>query len=330
MKTGGKRLLQSMGVETLRSTPQRLLGAESGEGGRKKSRGGGAEQERGGAPPGHSAPEGHTHTDTQTAAGAGGWRRPKLDQPQGASAHRPWAPLHTWAGLGGQAASCPFVPHSRRDKSSARRAGGCAGDVSQEPFLPKPWMRACYTTDLRIIRGAGSAGEKAVQPPGTPQAMLGRGAGQVGPASAWGLGPGSVWRSRGHLGALPPLAPGRPDCRVLTPAPTPGSQGPAWLLGVAGRTPEDPSVPCGPWGQKPQLVHKEAAFSVAPDGCPFPVTPAHRAWGLQWTWVRDRGGDGWPSSDSSGAGGRQPVGLQSRLPSGERGAGSGAGTIVSS
>ncbi|KAJ8780635.1 hypothetical protein J1605_000678 [Eschrichtius robustus] len=65
-------------------------------------------------------------------------------------------------------------------KLCSRLAGGCTGDVSQEPFLPEPWMRACYTTDLRIIRGEGSAGEKAVQPPGTPQAMVGDGAGQRG------------------------------------------------------------------------------------------------------------------------------------------------------
>lgn len=67
-----------MGVETLRSTPQRLLGAESREGGRKKSRGGGAEQERGGAPRGQSAPEGHTHTD--------GCRGRRLEETQARSA----------------------------------------------------------------------------------------------------------------------------------------------------------------------------------------------------------------------------------------------------
>ncbi|XP_068397922.1 collagen alpha-2(I) chain-like [Eschrichtius robustus] len=141
VKTGVKRLLRSVGVETLRSMPQRLLGAESGDEGRKKSRGWGGQNRSGVGPP-------------QNRSGPGlGW-----------AARQPPLPL-----CAGQ---------QKGQKLCSRLAGGCTGDVSQEPFLPEPWMRACYTTDLRIIRGEGSAGEKAVQPPGTPQAMVGDGAGQ--------------------------------------------------------------------------------------------------------------------------------------------------------
>lgn len=202
-------------------------------------------------PPEANLPQRDTHT--QTAAGAGGWRRPKLDQPQGASAHRPWAPLHSlgWAGRPGSLL-CPFVPHSRRDKSSARLAGGCAGDVSQEPFLPKPWMRACYTTDLRIIRGAGSAGEKAVQPPGTPQAMLGHGAGQVGPASAWGLGPGA-WLCLEVPGA--PRGTSTPSIRETRPqspdsCPHPWLPGTGLAVGSGRQNPRRPICAVWPLGSK--------------------------------------------------------------------------------
>ena len=282
MKTGVKRLLRSVGVETLRSMPQRLLGAESGDEGRKKSRGWGGQNRSGVGPPQNRSGVGppqatlpqrdtHTHTHTHTDS----CRGRRLEETQARSSpgsERPPAlGLSPQPGLGWAARQPPLslcAGQQKGQKLCSRLAGGCTGDVSQEPFLPEPWMRACYTTDLRIIRGEGSAGEKAVQPPGTPQAMVGDGAGQVGPTCAWGLGPGSVWRPRGHLGAHPPPAPGRPDRRVLTPARTPGSQGPAWLLGVAGGSPEDPSVPCGPWGQKPQLAHKEAAFSVVPMAVP--------------------------------------------------------------
>lgn len=143
-----------MGAETPASMPQRLLGAPRGwKEGRKKSLEGPVGTGVGTLPRPRCLGE---HTSTPTGA----WARLSGREPRGPADLR--APLHSpgcqfLAELGDQAAS--FVPRAGRAEGteSSIRSWLAAAAGASSPS-PSSLSCACYTTDLRIIQRAGSAG----------------------------------------------------------------------------------------------------------------------------------------------------------------------------